>query len=365
VPGRQAAQTDLVLRLSPQPWIYGAAMLDNLGSHATGNTRASASLVVNSPLRLADQAVLSLVHSEGIDSGRLAYSLPLGSDGWRIGASAARLVYRLTDEVFAPLEARGDSTIFGLDAVYPLVRSAQRNLFLQINLDHKRFVNEANDVTYSDYRSDSLSLGLAGNVFDSFGGGGATRANAALVQSRLDLDGSLNQADVNATTRAGGASTRLRYGVTRLQSLTGELGLYLGLAGQLSNRNLDSSEKFYLGGNYGVRAYPSGEAGGSDGQLVNMEVRWRLPAAFALSAFYDWGRVKTNHHNDFAGAPARNATVLKGAGLSLAWEHRQGLKLTTTWAQRIGSNPNAGPTGADQDGTRRRNRFWLEASLPF
>ena len=39
---------------------------------------------------------------------------------------------------------------------------------------------------------------------------------------------------------------------------------------QLSSKNLDSSEKFTLGGIGGVEAYPSGEASGDEGRKISL-----------------------------------------------------------------------------------------------
>jgi hemolysin activation/secretion protein len=119
-----------------------------------------------------------------------------------------------------------------------------------------------------------------------------------------------------------------------------------------------------LGGSGGVRAYPSSEGGGSLGQMLNVELRWQLPEGMNLVGFYDHGRV-TQNVNSFSSAAAPNRFALKGAGVALGWRHSSGLNLQATYARRIGENPNPSENGTDQDGTLRRNRLWLTASLPF
>lgn len=114
-----------------------------------------------------------------------------------------------------------------------------------------------------------------------------------------------------------------------------------------------------------MRAYPASEAGGSNGQLLNLELRARLPLGVGLSGFYDWGHVTVNRNNDFAGAALINGYVLKGAGLGLAWSAPARLTLKAVWARRIGSHPSPNLNGSDQDGSLHKNRFWLQASLPF
>jgi len=133
----------------------------------------------------------------------------------------------------------------------------------------------------------------------------------------------------------------------------------------LASKNLDSSEKFYLGGAGGVRAYPTNEGGGSEGHMLRLELRKRLPGNLALTGFYDWGAVTVNKDNAITGAASLNHYALQGAGLSLAWATNFGLNLSAMLAHRIGDNPNPTSTGADQDGTLKGNRIWLQASLPL
>lgn len=367
--GAREGETALVLRLADEAWFSGDLGLDNAGNRSTGQARATANLALNSPARIGDQLQLNLMHTRGSDYARVGYTLPVGTAGWRVGANASHLGYELVQADFAPLQAKGDSSTVGLEASYPLLRSREKNLFLQINLDRKRFDNEANGATTSRYDTETLALGLAGNLFDNLGGGGANAGNLQLVHGRLDLDGSPNQAADAASTRAAGSFTKLRYGLSRQQVLSADLSLFASLSGQAASKNLDSSEKFYLGGLYGVRAYPTSEAGGSSGQLLNLELRWRLPQGFGLSGFYDWGRVQVNRDNGFVGNAAMNAYSMKGAGLALSWAGPARLNLKVGWARRIGQhpNPNISATGhvSDQDGSLHKHRFWLQASLPF
>lgn len=140
------------------------------------------------------------------------------------------------------------------------------------------------------------------------------------MSGNADLDGSPNKAGDAATTQTAGQYAKLRYSLSRQQVIVDNLAFYAALSGQKASKNLDSSEKFYLGGAYGVRAYPTSEAGGSEGSLVNLELRWRLPQGFNLTGFYDWGHVKINKDKSFTGASALNAYDLKGAGLTLGWQ---------------------------------------------
>lgn len=355
--GQGEKETDLVLKAADEPLFNGEVGIDNTGPRATGEERATALLYLNSPLGLGDQAIANLIHSQGNDYGYLAYSIPLGHDGWRISMSGSTLAYDLVADDFKGMDANGTSHTLGLDASYPLLRSRLKNLYLGVNYTHKRFDNEANHATSSRYGIDNISLSLNGNLFDKLGGGGANAAGLTLTHGKVDL-GNL---DLSENARLEGAFSKLNYSVSRQQVMTANVSAYAALSGQAASDNLDSAEKFYLGGTNGVRAYPASEGGGADGQLVNLELRWRLPQNLILTGFYDWGQVRVNPDNYANANP--NRYELQGAGLALAWRARFGLNLKATWARRIGDNPNPTATGKDQDGSLDKNRFWLTASL--
>jgi hemolysin activation/secretion protein len=291
--------------------------------------------------------------------------LPAGSRGWRIGANASHLDYDLVLSEFAALEARGSSSSVGVEASYPLFRSRLKNLYLRVDGDDRRFDNESLGVTTTHYAVQAATVGLYGNRFDTFHGGGSSSAGISLVSGRVDLTGSPNEAADAATTDTAGGFVKARFSASRLQALTKRVSLFASLEGQVANANLDSSEKFYLGGSQGVRAYPEDEAGGTEGTLVSLEARARLRQNITVTGFYDWGRVRINADNDFAGAPELEQLDLEGVGVSVGWVARSGLEVKGTLAQRVGRNPNPTSTGDDQDGSLVKNRIWLQVSMPF
>jgi hemolysin activation/secretion protein len=366
--GQAERETGVALTLGDEPLFTGNAGLDNQGARSTGSSRLTFSGTVNSPAGLADQLQASAIHTEGSDYMRLGYSVPIGVDGWRVGASTSQLQYRLiAPEFVAPvdLQGRGTSNAAGLDASYPLVRSRLRNIYLQANYETKRFDNELSGVTTTRYKSDVLSLGLSANNVDDFSGGGSTVASLTYSNGQLNLDGSPNLASDAVTTQTAGSFSKLRYSLYRHQNLSGPLSLAAALSGQVAGKNLDSSENFTLGGTGGVRAYAASEGAGADANVINLDLQWRIPNGITLSGFYDYGEVQVNHNNNFTGALTLNNYSLKGLGLAVGWQGQSGITLRVTWAQRIGDNPRANAAGNDQDGTLVRDRFWLEANLPF
>lgn len=365
VEGRQDRETDLLLKVADEVLVSGEVGADNAGARSTGGERLTGNVYFNSPLGLGDQLIANLLHTQGSDYGRLAFTLPVGADGWRMGANASTLSYKLIASEFAALDARGTSSTAGVEAICPLIRSRLRNLYLGLNYDDKRFDNQSGGATTTRYKISGATVSLNGNLFDNLGGGGANVGSLALVGGWVDLDGSSNRATDAATTQTAGSFTKLRYAISRQQVVTEVLSLYAALSGQVAGKNLDSAEKFYLGGASGVRAYPANEGGGAEGQLVNLELRYRLPQNVTFTGFYDWGHVIANRNNDFTGAATVNDYNLKGIGLTVGWLPTPGLSLKATWARRIGGNPNPTAAGNDQDGSLVQDRFWLQAILSF
>jgi hemolysin activation/secretion protein len=366
--GQKDGQTDLLLKLQGKPVYQGALTSDNTGSVATGQARFLGNVNVHNVLFSGDSLSTQLLSTEGSKYIRLASSVPVGYGGMRWGISASKLSYKVL-QLEADLAATGTSHTWGLESTYPIVRSRLQNLYLNAGLDAKKFRNIGGGEVTTAYKNKAMTLGLSGNLLDTLGGGGANSANLTLTLGDLNLDGSPNAEEVAITTQTAGRYRKLRYALSRQQTLSREVSLMASVSGQWANKNLDSSEKFYLGGSSGVRAYPSSEGGGALGNLASLELRWQATPATAWTGFVDIGRVVVNRNNQFTGAPATNEVALKGAGIAFNWQVQNNLAVKTVWARRRGTNPNASvevdKLGTDTDGTKVMNRFWISANLDF
>lgn len=351
--GEKFGETQLLVHTTDEPAFASQLTADNAGARSTGSERIIGSLHVNSPLKRGDRIDGNLLHSKGSDYLWLNYSLPVGSDGWRVNFNGSYLRYRLTSSDFSSLHAKGTSKSLGLGASYPLIRERLQNLYLNFNYSRDSFHNEANASTQSDYLVDILNAGLNGNLFDEFAGGGSSSLSISLTAGNLDQ----KTLDAGETPSLDGAFTKASFSVSRRQTITDQLSLYAAFRGQLSDDNLDSSQRFYLGGPNGVRAYPVNEGSGSRGLLANLELGYRLPYNLTMSGFYDWG-----HIGNLDASPSYE---LKGYGLGLSWLAPNNFELKAMLARRDGNNPNPTATGRDQDGSLDRTRLWLAASFRF
>lgn len=364
--GRQVGETDVVVRPLDQARWGGSVRLDNQGARATGASRATATMSLDSPSGIGDQWLGSAVTSgRGNDFLWLGYTRPVGADGMSAGASVSAMHYRLQRE-FTALDAHGDAQTFGVNARYPVLRSGARNLVVGASVERRDFANYANGAAASDKQVTAASAWADGNVRDAWLGGGLTQGGLNLATGRVDLDGLASYAAADqAGPRTAGGYSRLGWSLGRLQSVGAAHALWLSARGQHSFGNLDSSEKFGLGGPQGVRAYPSLEGSGDSGWLAALEWRYVMRPGLQWTAFYDHGHVRVNHDNSFTGAPAVNAVTLKGVGVGLDWRIDSRYALNAQVAQRLGSNPLANAMGKDSDGSLRRTRLWVAFTVNF
>ena len=371
--GKHKGTTDLVLNIKDQAMTETTISLDNTGSRSIGSERASADLKIKSPFKKGEIFSFGMIHSQheadfnkdGSDYISAAVNLPVSANGWTLGASASHFKYNLISSDFYSLDAHGKSNTIGVDSSYPIIRSPMKNLFFKVNVDHKTFYNKASSSVTSRYYSDALTLSLNANLLDRIGAGGSNAGYIKFTQGDLNLNGSPNQSSDSSGAKTAGSFNKLTYGTSRTQTINDKFSIYGALSGQYGFKNLDSSEQFSLGGASGVRAYPISEGSGASGNIINLELRYKIKPDILVTSFVDYGVIRVNYNNNFPGSIAPNNYSLKGAGLSVLWHTPIGSVVKLTWSHRIDKNPNPSSNGNDQDGSLVKNRFWISTSYNF
>jgi len=358
MPGTEVGTSDLLVSVAPGRRLTGSIEADNGGNRYTGYYRLGGSVNLNNPLGIGDVAsVRGLVTDGGLTYVRGSYQAPIM--GVTLGVAYARLDYRLGRE-FEALDAHGSADIASVYASYPLVRSYRSNLYLLAGADFKWFHDEVDTTgSVSDKRSQLGSLGLSGDNRDS---SGTTFWSVGWSVGNLDIRTPAVLAIDALTARSNGGFHKVNAAVGRVQTISGPFSVYLGGRGQLASKNLDISEKMQLGGAYGVRAYPEGEAFGDQGYILTAEARLtltelsrQLPGDVQLVAFIDHGGITFNR-NRFSNAP--NSTSLSGVGAGVTWADDNNFQLKASYAHRLGDKPvMSGPDASGQ--------FWVQATKLF
>lgn len=358
-PGASVGTSDLNLHVRGTRGFDGSVDADNYGNRYTGELRAGGTLNVNTPFHRGDVFSLRVsTAGSGMTYGRAAWQTPLGGSGLQAGVAWSDLRYELGED-FESLNADGEAQVGTLWAAYPIVRSQARNLTLRLSYDDKRLIDRI-EATSSHARKslDVLTLGLVADVTDMLGGGGITTYQLDLIGGRLNLDPQSAALDQSI----GGYDTEGSYGklalnVSRLQRLNSQWLLYAALTGQVSSKNLDTSEKQSLGGVYGVRAYPQGEAAGDSAAFLNLELRWQLPGLPDMQAlaFVDVGTAWLNHSALVSDKNNRRSVSGEGVGAQWIWPERFAIKGYVAW--------RSGPEATSD--TDRQPRFWVQFAQYF
>ena len=372
VPGSEPGTSGVDVAVTEGRLFSGMLYGDNQGNRYIGAWRGTALVSVNDPLRRGDQLTLLLTEASGLAQGRIGYSFPIAFSGARANLSYTGMRYELGREL-APLQYKGNSNSIDAGISYPTLRTRNANVTTSFSYGYRGLIDTQADVNIHDKQINNATLMVSGDRYDQLLGGGYTSYNASITTGSLHESSDLT-AEYAKANLTEGSYTRFNVALARLQHLSERFNLNIsGSAQMAAGGNLDSSEKFTLGGPNGLRAYPIGEAAGDEGQLVSAEIRYALPLAaksgnLQLIGFYDAGHITINNERypgDLSTATGRNDYWLLGAGAGLNYAYSGRFSVRGIWAHVIGDNAGRSTAGNNSDGLNDRSRFWLQSTFSF
>ena len=355
-PGASVGTTDLLVEATLEPWLQGSLEIDNYGNHYTGEYRLGASLDMRNLLGLGDQLSLRVLGTnEHQIYGRVDWqSGGLGASGTQVGLSYSQVHYALGKD-FEALDATGSARIASLWVAQPLIRSRAFALTAAMQFDDKDLQDDIGlFASENPKHAQVVQVRLSGNGSDDWLRGGVSSFNLAWSSGQLHLGDAGYRANDATTAHTQGHFQKINASVARLQRLSQLFSLYGSIEGQWANRNLDNSEKLSLGGAYGVRAYPQGEASGDRGWLGSLELRYAVKSDWQLAAFIDHGEVRIN---SIPWALGRNYQRLSGTGLGVYWTRGAWRAQATVAWQLNAADVTRGP--------EHTPRVWVQVGRQF
>ena len=361
--GSQPGTTTLTINVKPEgKETWGYVGVDNGGYRYTGRTQYTALVNRANPFKEGDLLTVSgLYTGNGQKNGSISYTTPVWDQGSRFGISYARSNYLLGGP-FTVLGITGTADTLSLSYQKNLQRSRNANWYGQIRFDSKDLKDEVELLNYKSCKhANNWVIGINGDTLDTWQGGGSNTYSFTYTKSDLDLrDADSRLADADAVTglHTNGSFGKYNLNLTRLQHIRERLALFLTYSYQWADGNLDPSEKMYLGGPYGVRAYPVGEASGDEGWIGMAELRWNLPAkegakdTWQLITFVDAGSVSQNKY-PLAISTESNRRSLSGMGVGINWSREN------NWAARLHYSWKLGSEEAQSDDDKS-GRFWFQ-----
>jgi hemolysin activation/secretion protein len=363
-PGERPQTSDMRLDVRDTPRLVGDVSVSNGGNKSVGSTLVAADGAFNDPFGYGSAVSANLMATPRgrarLSAGGLDLSSPYIWNGLRAGAYGSFTNYHL-GEGFAPLSESGRADQAGVDATYPVLLAPGRSLV--VRLDVLRNWLDQSSATLGTAEDEAITmerLSLGGSYADWHGD--VTQGNLSLSHGYLRIAQPAAQATDALGPRTAGGFDVLALQLAHTQRLPDQLILQAGLSAQISDKNLDSSQKFYLGGPGGVIGYAVGDGGGDDGYLADVELSHRLPlphlpGELRGGVLAQYGRIRVNHR-DYPAYGARNdfTEAAIGPKMSYGWD---GWSLIASYGWRIGSYARSGAAQSDI------GEFWVSLGKSF
>ncbi len=341
---------------------------DNFGNRYTGAFRRTGQVAFIDNFHRGDLLQLTCINADHMNQGRVEFSLPVGARGTLADFSYNGLAYRLGGGL-SSLHAKGTAQTLRAGVQYPLKRTQNDSIWIGSDLDYYTLEDRLSGTVTSDRDITMGNVNFTADFYDNVLSGGLNTFSLTVYTGNLGI--SDGKASDEAGARTDGNFTRATYSFARLQRETKELSLFFSMRGQFADSNLDSSQKFILGGPTGVRAYPIGEAAGDEGLILSVEQRWDMPFTppsfrTQLVAFADAGDIRLHKNtwpNSVTNISDQNHYWLSGAGLGITMGKSGTYQVQLSYAHKVGKNVGRDTSDNDSDNRHDNGRFWLEATF--
>jgi hemolysin activation/secretion protein len=312
---------DLILIIEQQRFM-GELSYDNRGSLYMGPDQVTAAISVSDVITGGDNISLQMLAAPiNFELGylQLGYSLPLGTNGWRLNVEGS-LTETRPGFILEPFDLIGRSKNASVELEYPLLRTRDKNLWLHSKLDFLDSYTRSDDFIWFQDRIYSFRFGLSYDFIDKLLGGNIfdLEVSHGLTKSPLE--------PLIPLSRNHGRSdyTKANVSLSRFQVLGTRLLLLAAISGQYSfNSPLLSAEEFSFGGEQFGRAYDASEITGDMGVVGKLELRMNTyPNKLLLEqiqyyVFYDLGAVWNIGEVDSMQQPVKDSGSDLGGGLRI------------------------------------------------
>lgn len=347
-PGKDFGTSDLTVRIERGKGSNTVLYVENYGSKDTGQYRYGLQENLYDVSGNGDKiSVGVLLSNRKMHNYYANYETIVGRGGTTLGLGFSRMDYETGLGALGVKGIAETLSLYGHRSLYHLTGSG---MTVRYGYDYRKLKDEYDPLNLEAERhSHSAYIGLEG--FER-------RKGSILNYSTRITTGTMGpDSDLARMQFAGrkGHYTKGEFNASAVQRLGNSADVLIKASGQLASHNLDSSERVYLGGANGVRAYPQGEGSGDEGIMGTIEPRFytRVPG-LVFSTYFDIGRVLYNNDGQADGRvqPKRGVT-LKGYGVALSYTKPNDWFARLDYARRIGSDPNL------SERAKAKGRVWF------
>lgn len=349
-PGKEFGTSDLTVRIEKGKGSNTVLYVENYGSKDTGQYRYGLQENLYDVSGNGDKVSMGvLLSNRKMHNYYANYETIVGRGGTTLGLGISRMDYE-AGVGNASLKGIAETlSLYGQRSLYHLSNSG---LTVSYGYNYRRLTDE--NILFNlktKKHSQSVYVGLEG--FERRPGT-ALNYQVKVTTGRLGLDSDWART-LNVYNRTEGRYTKGEFSATAVQRLGNRADVLVKASGQLASRNLDGSERMYLGGASGVRAYPQGEGSGDEGIMATVEPRFytQVPGLI-FSTYFDIGYVQFRKDGQptFPGSTETDMT-LKGYGVALSYTKPNDWFARLDYARRIGSDPNL------SEKAKAKGRVWF------
>ena len=345
-PGKNQGESDITIHLEKAKRNNYVLYSENYGSKNSGRYRYGFMADWYGLSSMGDHLSLNMLlsnkeqHNYGI-----RYEILAGHSGTKLGLGLGRTDYELGSHL-SSLGATGLANTYSFFGSTPLWQTSNSSFGFNYGFDYQDMKDEMRSVEYLIKKhSHIFHLGINGfqrqkKTVTSFD---LTYYTGILTGDESKISG------IPLEIAPEGAYNKLLLNATVVQTFNSYWDLMFRFQGQKAGTNLDSSEKIYLGGANGVRAYPQGEGSGDEGYQTTAEVRYHTKVpGLTFSTYFDIGHVKYTHDTTISGG-----TTLKGWGVGVSWIRENDFFARIDYARRIGLAIDS------TEDARSKQRIWF------
>ncbi len=254
--------------------VYAVLGVDNRGTPEVGPLQGYVAANFNSFVAGGDTLGLNLSTvpdaTRELGFNRLAYSVPVGANGARIGAMASYTEIWPGDARRA-LRTHTQTETYEFRGTVVAQRTRNSSLWLTASAGFSDVVEQ--DLSGTNYRDHVRTVSLTADyqTHDTFNGWNYLTLT---LRQGLDVLGASHKGDAALSRGDGSASfSKIEMYYTRLQKLSDVWSVKLSTAGQWASTALLASQEFYLGTAFG-RGYYGSDLSGDNGIAGSLELRF-------------------------------------------------------------------------------------------
>ncbi|SHK70583.1 Hemolysin activation/secretion protein [Selenomonas ruminantium] len=356
-PGKEFGTSDLTVRIERGKGSNTVLYVENYGSEDTGRYRYGVQENLYDVSGNGDKiSVGGLLSNKHMHNYYANYETIVGRGGTTAGFGYSRMDYEAgmgSNNINGIAETM---SLFGHRSFYHLTNGA---LTFRYGYDYRKLKDDY-AMVHRTAQKHSHSGYMAWEGFDRRQGR-IVNYSAKVTSGTLGMDSEWAR-QLSRDSGTEGRYTKGEVSVTAVQRLGNRADVLLKASGQIASRNLDGSERMYLGGASGVRAYPQGEGAGDEGIMGTVETRFYTSVpGVVFSTYFDAGHIW--YYND--GRPyrrisptGRNGTessglTLKGYGAAISYTKPNDWFARLDYARRIGGDSNL------SEKARAKGRAWF------